>query len=85
MCVRWRLGSPYSSKLSAPKALLARVVILGVRRLLGRRAGNLIHYVLYKTSILDIFYECSFKILQTYSNMLEYAQIFLCRAGMKVY
>jgi hypothetical protein len=80
-----RLGSPCSSKLSAPKALLARVVILGVRRLSGRRASSLVHYVLYKTSILDIFYECSFKIPQIYSNMLEYARIFLCRVGMKVY
>jgi hypothetical protein len=62
-----------------------RVVILGVRRLTGGRAGGLAHYAERKPGVLDIFSEYSFKIPRIYLNMLEYTRIFPCRVGVEVY
>jgi hypothetical protein len=67
-----------------------RVVILGVRRLTGRRNGRAgvpahytgrkpsvpIHYSKHEPSVLDIFSEYSLKIPQIYLNMLEYTRIY---------
>jgi hypothetical protein len=35
--------------------VMDKVVILGIQRLSGGQAGNPIHYVQYKSDILDIF------------------------------
>jgi hypothetical protein len=52
-----------------------RVVILGVRRLTGRRAGGragvLAYYVGHEPGVLNIFFEYSLKIPRIYSNILE--------------
>jgi hypothetical protein len=40
----------------------SRVVILGVQRLTGKRAGGLAHYVECKLGVLDIFSKYSLKI-----------------------
>jgi hypothetical protein len=46
--------------------IMIKVVILGVRRLMGgcsrRAGGGLAHYVVHEPGVLDIFSEYSFKI-----------------------
>jgi hypothetical protein len=49
------------------------VVILGVRRLTGGRAGGLTHYAGHEPGILNIFSKYS---LKNTSNILGYARIY---------
>jgi hypothetical protein len=80
--------SPWGRPASVVPLHQGRVVILGVWRLTGGRAGVPAHNARRKSAVLYIFFEYSLKIPKIYSNILKYAwtySIFPCRVGTEVY